>query len=773
LKEQVSSVGAEKVEEPTSISPDQVDANNLEMAPKRRPKELRAEAEAQAARDPPVEAPARAADELLHELQVHQIELEMQNDELRRVQVALEESRDRYLDLYELAPVGYLTLTLETRIAAINLTGAALLGEDRAELLNRRFSRFVTAGDADRWHRFFFNALQQRDRQSCELQMQRGDRSHFHVRLDCLRPEGEASGVRVTLTDITERKRAEEELRIAAAAFESEVGMIVTDPQGVIERVNRAFTRLTGYRAEEAIGRTPAILSSGRHDKEFYQHLWQALLESGYWQGEIWNRRKDGKHEAEWLTISAVRAPDGSTTHYVGTFSEISRKKEAEAEIHRLAYFDSLTQLPNRRLLHDRMRQALAVSARSGHHGALIFLDLDHFKNLNDSRGHDIGDQLLVEAAQRIQSHLREGDTVARLGGDEFVVMLEGLSAGVREAAVQSDLVGEKLREALARPYDLGGHEFHCAASLGVALFRGHEKSVETLLRHADLAMYKAKSAGRNTLRFFDPAMQTSLDERSSLESDLRVAVGRGQLRLHYQPQMDGARHVIGAEALLRWEHPQRGLILPGQFIALAEETDLIRPIGQWVLEAACVQIKAWSATASTRALRLAINVSARQFRRPEFVDQVKQMLAQTGVDPTRLKIELTESLVIENVPDTIDRMQALKTLGVGFCMDDFGTGFSSLSYLKRLPMEQLKIDHLFVRDLASDADDAAIVQMIVTMGKTLGLDVIAEGVETEAQLERLREFGCSSYQGYLFSRPLPLADFDAFVQRDTARRVH
>ncbi len=712
----------------------------------------------------PAPAPTRSVDELLHELQVHQMELEMQNDELRRVQTALEESRDRYLDLYELAPVAYMTLTRETRIAAINLTGAALLGEDRGKLLNRRFARFVESSDSERWHRFFFNALQQEYRQSCELQMQRGDASRFQVRVDCLRQDDEASGVRVTLTDITDRKRAEEQLRIAAVAFESEVGTIVTDPQAVILRVNRAFTRLTGYLAEEVIGRTPALLSSGRHDQEFYRQLWLALLQQGHWQGEIWNRRKDGKHEADWLTISAVRAPDGSTTHYVGTFSEISHKKAAEAEIHRLAYFDSLTHLPNRRLLHDRIRQAMAVSGRNGHYGALIFLDLDHFKNLNDSRGHDIGDQLLVEAAQRLQTSLREGDTVARLGGDEFVVMLEGLSDELREAAVQTDLVGEKLREALARPYDLGGREFHCAASLGVALFRGHEESVETLLRHADLAMYKAKSAGRNTLRFFDPAMQISLDERSALESDLRLAVERGQLHLYYQAQADVAGHVTGAEALLRWEHPERGLVLPGDFIALAEETDLIQPIGQWVLQTACGQIRAWSAAASTRALPLAINVSARQFRQPDFVDQVEQALERTGADPMRLRIELTESVIVENMGDTIDRMHALRDLGVGLCLDDFGTGFSSLSYLKRLPVKQLKIDHAFVRDLATDAADAAIVQSIVTMGRNLGLEVIAEGVETEAQLERLVQCGCPAFQGYLFARPLALEEFERFL---------
>jgi diguanylate cyclase (GGDEF)-like protein/PAS domain S-box-containing protein len=742
------------------------------LKPRREEKESMGGAEGKGAQGPAIEPPARSAEELLHELRVHQIELETQNEELRRIQAALEESRDGYIDLYELAPVGYLTLTRETRIAAINLTGATLLGEDRRKLLDRRFARFVAPADADRWHRFFFNTLQQQDRQSCELEMQRGDGSCFHVRMDCLRPQGESPGVRVTLTDITERRHAEEELRIAAIAFESEVGMIVTDPQAVIVRVNRAFTRLTGYRAEEAIGRTPSMLSSGRHDREFFQRMWRALLEGGHWQGEIWNRRRDGKHGVEWLTISAVKSPDGATSHYVGAFSEITQKKEAEAEIHRLAYFDPLTNLPNRQLLHDRIRQAMAISGRSGHHGALIFLDLDHFKNLNDTRGHDVGDQLLVETAQRIQSNLREGDTVARLGGDEFVVMLEGLSAEAREAAVQTDLVGEKLRQALARPYDLGRSQFHCSASLGAALFRGHEESIKALLRHADLAMYKAKSAGRNTLRFFDPAMQTSLDQRSALESDLRLAVERGQLQLYYQAQIDGARRILGAEALLRWVHPERGLVLPGHFIAVAEDTDLIQPIGRWVLEAACAQIKAWSADASTRELKLAINVSARQFRRPEFAAQVEQALAQTGADPTRLKIELTESIALENVIDTIDRMHALKALGVGFCMDDFGTGFSSLSYLKRLPVDQLKIDRVFVRDLASDPNDAAIVQMIVTMGKTLGLDVIAEGVETQAQLERLCDYGCVAFQGYLFAGPLPLADFEQYVRRNVTRAV-
>ncbi len=727
---------------------------------------LRAAAESRFARGSPSETSTLSAEELLHELQVHQIELEMQNDALRQTQVALEESRDRYVDLYEFAPVGYFTLTAAGLINGINLTGATLLGEDRRKLRNRRFSRFVISEERDRWERHFLHALRHDGKQTCELSLLRTDGTVFNACLDCLltTTADTVSTLRVTLTDITARKQAEVDLRIAAIAFESQEGMIVTDPKSIILRVNRAFTQLSGFSEEEVVGQTPALLKSGRHDQAFYQKMWQAMTERGYWQGEIWNRRKNGDIYAAWLTISAVTAPDGATTHNVGTFSEITEKKEAEAKIHRLAYYDSLTHLPNRRLLYDRIKQALVASSRSGHFGALLFLDLDNFKTLNDTRGHNVGDLLLVEMARRIQTNLRAGDTVARLGGDEFVLMVENLSADGQEALTQIGLMGEKIREALAQPCNLGGQEFHCTASLGVALFRGNEKSIETLLKHADLAMYQAKSAGRDTLRFFETAMQTSLDERSVLEADLRLALSRGQLRLHYQAQVDSNRHVIGAEALLRWEHPKRGFVLPDDFIPLAEETGLIRPIGKWVLETACAQIKAWSTSVATRDLRLAVNVSARQFRQLEFVAQIKRALAQTGADPTRLKIELTESLAIDNVAETIARMQTLKALGVGFSMDDFGTGFSSLSNLKRLPLDQLKIDRAFIRDLASDLNDVAIVQTIITMGKTLGLDVIAEGVETEAQLERLKEYGCVAYQGFLFAQPMPLAAFEEFV---------
>jgi len=564
---------------------------------------------------------------------------------------------------------------------------------------------------------------------------------------------------------VEERQRTDEQLRIAASAFESQEGMFVTTPDGIILRVNQAFSDLTGYAAEEAIGQTPALLKSGRHDAEFYRRLWAALTHDGYWQGEIWNRRKDGTPFPAWQTITAVTAEGGRVTHYVSTFSDITQNKQAEAEIQRLAYYDHVTQLPNRRLLLDRLGHALASSARDGRHGAILFIDLDHFKTLNDIRGHEVGDLLLKEVAQRLLACVHEGDSVARLGGDEFVIMLEGLSEDRRTAATQTEMVGEKIRDALGQPFVLdGAADYRCTASIGVDLFSGHRDAIDDLLKHADVAMYQAKAAGRNAIHFFDPAMQATLEARATLEDDLRRALSLGQFELYYQAQVYGSGDVLGAEVLLRWNHPERGLVSPANFIPLAEETGLIVPIGHWVLETACHRLKLWERDAATAGLQLAVNVSPRQFRQPDFVDRVQAMLIRTGANPARLKLELTESVVLDNVSGTIDKMNALKAFGVAFSMDDFGTGYSSLSYLKLLPLDQLKIDRSFVRDIATDPGDAVIVRTIIGMAGSLGLKVIAEGVETEEQRDFLDHHGCPVFQGYLFSRPLPLAEFEVFL---------
>jgi diguanylate cyclase (GGDEF)-like protein/PAS domain S-box-containing protein len=573
-------------------------------------------------------------------------------------------------------------------------------------------------------------------------------------------------GAVVAHTDITHRKLAEADLRIAATAFDAQEGIVVTDVEGKVLRINKAFTETTGYTPEDIVGQTPRLLRSGRHDAEFYREMWETINSTGSWQGEIWDRRKNGEVYPKWLTISAVKGADGGVTHYVGTHFDITERKKAEEKIEELAFFDQLTGLPNRTLLMDRLKQAMTAGNRNKTFGSVLFIDLDHFKTLNDTLGHDKGDQLLEQVAKRLDASVREGDTVARLGGDEFVVVLGGLNGNAEDAASQTEVVGEKILLALSQPYQLGGIEHLTTGSIGATLFSGHETSIDDLLKQADLAMYKAKDTGRNTLSFFDPAMQTIVMERVALEEHLRQALGASQFLLHYQAQVVGHHRVTGAEVLVRWKHPERGMVSPAEFIPLAEETGLILPLGHWVLETACRQLAKWAAQPEMANLTVAVNVSAHQFRQADFVDQVLAVLKDTGADPRRLKLELTESMLVSNVEDIVEKMFALKAKGVAFSLDDFGTGFSSLSYLKRLPLDQLKIDQSFVREVLSDPNDAAIAKTVIALAQSLGLGVIAEGVETEAQRDFLAGSGCHAYQGYFFSRPLPVEGFEAFARR-------
>lgn len=575
-----------------------------------------------------------------------------------------------------------------------------------------------------------------------------------------------------THTDITERKHTESELSIAAIAFESQEGMIVTDADNHILRVNRAFSNITGYSAEEVIGKNPHILSSGQHDPSFYSAMWEDVKNKGAWEGEIWNKRKNNEIFPEYLTISTVRNASGQVTNYVATLSDITDRKLAEEEIETLAFYDSLTGLPNRRLLLDRLNHALTTSSRNGKDGALLFLDLDHFKMLNDTLGHATGDLLLQQVAERLTTCVREEDTVARLGGDEFVIMLESLSESALDAAAQAEAIGEKILNRIRQPYQLGSHKHQTGVSIGVALFSGHNQSQDELLKHADIAMYQAKKANRNTMRFYDPQMQASIDARAALEADLRIALQEKQLKLYYQPQVYHNGNITGAEALLRWEHPTRGLISPLEFIPLAEDTGLILPIGQWVLDTACHLLKTWEANIHTRNLQLAVNVSAKQFHQTDFVEQVRQTILRNQINPDKLKLELTESLVLDNIAETNLKMHALREIGVRFSMDDFGTGYSSLAYLTQLPLDQLKIDQSFIRNIGIKPTDAVIVQTIIGMGNSLGMEVIAEGVETEVQRAFLQLHGCPICQGYLFSKPVPLETFETLLQQATCKQA-
>ncbi|MDQ6991842.1 MAG: EAL domain-containing protein [Mariprofundus sp.] len=553
--------------------------------------------------------------------------------------------------------------------------------------------------------------------------------------------------------DISLRKQQENERNIAATAFESQESMIITDGSGVILRTNQAFSKSNGYRAEEILGKSASLLSPD----ELCSEALSAITNHGGWQGEVQGKRKNGEIYPQWLSISAVKDSHNIITHYVRSYMDITERKAAEKEIEHLAFYDTLTKLPNRRLLYDRLEQALISSDRSNQYGALFFIDLDNFKRLNDTLGHNMGDLLLQQVAKRLQLSVREGDTVARLGGDEFVVLLKKLSTEKQKTAEQSEVIAEKILEALGQPYHLGSIEYISTPSIGITLFKRNDIALDELFKQADIAMYQSKKSGRNAFIFFDPKMQQLVNERASMEDELRLALESNQFQLDFQIQVDSSRNPIGAEALIRWEHPEHGLIHPAQFIPLAEESGLILPIGLWVLNSACAQIKKWEGNPLTRELVLALNVSAKQFHHGDFAADVVAAIKLHDINPMKLKLEMTESILITNIEETITTMKALNDIGIQFSLDDFGTGYSSLQYLKSLPLDQLKIDRSFVHDININKDDKAIVNTIIAMAHSLGINVIAEGVETDAQLQLLLKNHCTHFQGYLFSEPISI----------------
>lgn len=568
-----------------------------------------------------------------------------------------------------------------------------------------------------------------------------------------------------SIRDITERKKVESELRIAATAFEADVGIIITDKNKLTIRVNQAFCKITGYTPEDVLAKNPHdVLSSDFQNSDFYRLMWNSINCTGCWEGELWNKRKNGETYPERLLITSVKNAEGEVTNYVGTFTDITESKAAVDKITHLAFYDTLTHLPNRQSLFEQLDQELIASQRSGQIGALLYIDLDNFKILNDTLGHDYGDMLLQQVAIRLRACVRESDSVARLGGDEFVVILTELSELTREAETQAQLIADKINAVINQPYQLVSVEHTISCSIGITLFKDHGVTKEDILKQADIAMYEAKELGRDTLCFFNPIMQDALNKRASQEIAMRKALENQQFVLFYQSQNTPSGKIVSAEVLIRWQHPEAGLIFPGNFIPLAEQTGLIVAIGQWVLEKACEQLKTWENNPLASHLVLSVNVSARQFHRPDFVQSVCEVIKRTAIKPEKLILELTESLVLDDVNDTVTKMKALREVGVHFSMDDFGTGYSSLSNLKKLPIHELKIDYSFVRDITVDADDAAIVQTIIAMAHNLGLKVVAEGVETEEQRIFLEQHGCLIFQGYLFSKPIPIDEFESLL---------
>ncbi len=554
-----------------------------------------------------------------------------------------------------------------------------------------------------------------------------------------------------------ERQETEQALRLAAGVFENTAeGILVTDADLRILAVNQSFTRITGYTRAEVLGQTPRLLKSGRQGAQFYESMWNMLKTAGQWQGEIWNRRKNGEIYVEWLNISAIRDDAGKPIQYVGVFSDITNIKKTQADYEYLASHDTLTDLPNRILFQDRLKGALHRARREGHGIAVLFLDIDRFKNINDSLGHALGDQLLKAAAARLSALLRSGDTVARLGGDEFVLILDQIREP-RNAAV----FAQKLLSAFDDPIMINGHVLHITVSVGISLYPDDGADVDVLVRNADAAMYRAKEEGRNGFQFYTEKLTRLASERLEMEAALRRAVDDREFRLLYQPQVSLATgEVLGAEALLRWLHPRMGLLTPDRFIPLAEETGLIVPIGEWTLREACARMKAWD-TAGARMQFVAVNLSGLQIQRGRIVSLVTQVLLETGLDARHLELEITESLLMHKEEETIKVLRQLRELGISIAIDDFGTGYSSLSYLKRFQVNKLKIDKSFVRDIGQAADSEAIARAIIALGKSLQLKVIAEGVETVIQLGFLAREGCDEAQGFLYGKPMPAEDFE------------
>jgi len=570
------------------------------------------------------------------------------------------------------------------------------------------------------------------------------------------------------VADVTDRRRDEADLRVAASAFEVPLGLVVADARGAVVRVNGAFRALSGYRTGELVGRPVTSLAGDGAEASQWALAFEEAARCRTWEGERAVRRRSGSAFPARLSVTAVCDHAGDVTHFVTAVIDMSAQRESEAAIHRLAYFDSLTGLANRAHLRDQLQRTLHERRRDTAWGALLFIDLDHFKTLNDTQGHDVGDRLLVEVGRRLEAATRAEDVVARLGGDEFVVLIRHLADDEQTAAAQARQIGMKLHRALTAPFHLSdvGREapatpYHSTPSIGVSLFGADTLSVDEVIKRADVAMYQAKDAGRSTLRFFDPELQASLVSFAALAGDLRGALERGELWLAWQPQVDAGGRLRGVEGLLRWEHPARGSVPPSEFIPVAEETGMIVPIGTWVLRQACELAKRWASRPETREVEVSVNVSARQLHEPDFVPTLERLLAASGAPSNRLTLELTESTVMHDLDRLVERLRYMCGLGVRFAMDDFGTGYSSLALLKRLPLAQVKIDRAFVASLPGDEDDRAIVEAILAMARSLALEVVAEGVETAEQVAFLAQRACGLYQGYRFGRPVPLAELE------------
>lgn len=708
------------------------------------------------------EFPITEESRVWRDLQLHQVELEMQNEELRRLQGDLESSRDRYLDLYEQAPVGYLGLSASGMVEGANARAEQLLGVSRKQLLGRRFDRWVHPGDRAQWTALFVRACRDMRAHTADLTLLRNDGQPLAAHLDCVRQHGGARHVRLTLTDISELRRAEAKLALAANVFtHAHEAIMITDAVGTILEVNEAFQTITGYCRHDVLGRNPRILASGQTPRSTYTALWQALHEKGFWKGEVSNRRSDGQLFIAGQTITAIHDDSGEVRNFVSLFTDVTQLREHQARLEKIAHYDALTQLPNRVLLALRMQQLLGQAHASGGSLAVVYLDLDGFKAANDQHGHATGDRVLIVVAQRMKNNLREGWLASRLGGDEFVLLIPGL-----EDHQHSTPILERILKTIAEPIEVDGVNLQLSASMGVTFYpQPQEVGPDQLLRQADQAMYQAKLAGRGCYYFFDQQLEQDLLARNARVDRILQAMNQHELVLYYQPKVNmRSGKVVGVEALIRWQHPEEGLLLPETFLPCIENDKVSQLVGEWVIRQALEQTRRWADLGC--ALPVSVNIGSWQLQQPDFVEFLRHQLLVWGNAPDgMLTIEILETSALRDMDRVSETIVACRKIGVRFALDDFGTGYSSLSYLKRLPVCQLKIDKSFVQDIPEANDNLSILQAITGLAHAFGREVIAEGVDSLYQGVRLLELGCDHAQGFCIAEPMPAQEVEGWMR--------
>ncbi len=699
--------------------------------------------------------------ELLHNLHVHQAELEMQNEELRYTQQVLLTARDKYSKLYDIAPVGYCTLDDKGIVRECNLAFCKMLNLGRDKILRKPLGSFVEALDLPVFNNLF---RQRKNEAENKIRLKSRDKKAIHVlmrvrHINDNESDAEAQKL-VTVSDVTRLHEMSIELKIKGRAIETTMeGVMISDHNNQIFYTNPAFEETTGYKHEDVVGKNPGLLKSGKHTESFYKDMWSTIKKTGRWRGEIWNRRANGEIFPEWLSISTIFDDRHQPIYYVAVFSDITREESIRKRLHQLAYYDGLTNLPNRHLFQDRLKQEIAHARRNNTSFALLFMDLDRFKTINDTLGHATGDHLLVKVSERLKTLLRDMDTISRMGGDEFMILLPSIDSS--NDAVK---VAQKILGCMQNPFDLAGRQYHVSISIGISSYPLDGLDAESLIKHADIAMYKAKDKGRNTVQLYDVKLNEKINNELSLENELRKALSDDLFFLDYQPQIDSVtKQITGVEALIRWKHPTKGVIFPTEFIHIAEETGLIVDIGYWVLRSAANQYQKWIKRGVDIGL-MSVNLSPHQFLQSNLIDNIKLILSETEMPADKLCIEITESAAMPNIEYSVQTLQALRKEGISISIDDFGSGFSSLSSLRKLPIDALKIDRQFIDEIPSNPDDVAITKAIIAMAQTLNLNIIAEGVENESQFDFIKKHGGHEVQGYYICKPASPIEIEKWV---------